>query len=197
METAPRPSQAEAVSTRRQALDRAATGGALAVAHFVAHHWLALANLFFAAVVLAAALAPLLLAAGLEAPARAIYVALKITCHQMPERSYFLFGEQMAFCQRNTAIFGAAFLAGLAFVPLRRRLRPLSWKLFFLFALPMAVDGFTQLFGWRESTWELRTVTGTLFAVGWVWFIYPWAEAHLLRMDAQLHAEMHALNREP
>lgn len=181
-------------SPRRQALDRAATRGALVVVHFVAHQWLALANLLSAGVVLAAVVAPVLLAFGLETPAAAIYSMLSLTCLQRPDRSYFLLGQQMGMDHRMTAIYAVTFLAGLAFLPLRRRLRPLPWKLFFLFALPMAVDGFTQLFGWRESTWELRTVTGALFSLGWVWLIYPWAEAHLLRMDHQVHAELQALN---
>jgi predicted MFS family arabinose efflux permease len=37
----------------------------------------------------------------------------------------------------------------------------------------MALDGFTQLFGWRESTWELRVVTGSLFALAVAWFVFP------------------------
>jgi len=38
--------------------------------------------------------------------------------------------------------------------------------------LPMAWDGTTQLFGWRESTWALRVITGTLFGGGTVWFSF-------------------------
>jgi len=37
----------------------------------------------------------------------------------------------------------------------------------------MAWDGTTQLFGWRESTWALRVITGTLFGGGTVWFALP------------------------
>lgn len=40
-----------------------------------------------------AILAPLLMAMGLEAPARAIYWAYSFQCHQLPQRSYFLFGQ--------------------------------------------------------------------------------------------------------
>jgi uncharacterized membrane protein len=39
--------------------------------------------------------------------------------------------------------------------------------------MPMAVDGFTQLFGLRESTWQLRTLTGGLFGLACVWFGFP------------------------
>jgi hypothetical protein len=37
----------------------------------------------------------------------------------------------------------------------------------------MAWDGITQMFGWRESTWELRLITGTLFGLGTTWFVLP------------------------
>lgn len=40
-----------------------------------------------------AILAPLLMAIGLEAPARAIYWGYSFQCHQLPQRSYFLFGQ--------------------------------------------------------------------------------------------------------
>jgi uncharacterized membrane protein len=37
----------------------------------------------------------------------------------------------------------------------------------------MAIDGLTQLVGWRESDLLLRTLTGFLFGLGGAWFIYP------------------------
>ena len=42
--------------------------------------------------------------------------------------------------------------------------------------LPMAIDGFTQLFGLRESDWVLRTITGVLFGLRLVWLAYPYVE---------------------
>ena len=30
-----------------------------------------------------------------------------------------------------------------------------------------------EWFGWRESTWELRLLTGTLFGLGNIWFVLP------------------------
>src|ERR1700682_2051648 len=41
----------------------------------------------------------------------------------------------------------------------------------------MAIDGFTQLFGWRESTWELRVVTGLLFGLASGWLVLPRLDA--------------------
>ncbi|HYK85090.1 MAG TPA: DUF2085 domain-containing protein, partial [Ktedonobacteraceae bacterium] len=39
--------------------------------------------------------------------------------------------------------------------------------------LPMAWDGVTQMFGWRESTMELRVLTGTIFGLANIWFVLP------------------------
>lgn len=136
-------------------------------------HWLFLANVAMAIFTALPFLAPVLLAHGWTTPAALIYAAYKVTCHQMPTRSYFLEGYQMAFCQRNTAIYGSILLAGLVYAWRRGRIRPLSLGLYLLLCLPMAIDGGTQLLGLRESTWLLRTITGSLFGTASVWLLYP------------------------
>jgi len=85
-------------------------------------------------------------------------------------------GWKVALCQRDVAIYAGVLLAGISFAFVRRRARPLPLKLFVLLVIPMAVDGLTQLVGWRESTWLLRTVTGALFGVAAVYLAYPYVE---------------------
>jgi uncharacterized membrane protein len=85
-------------------------------------------------------------------------------------------GHKVALCERDVAIYGAVLAAGLLFALMRPRLRPLSLRWFVLLALPMAIDGGTQLFGWRESNWWLRTLTGALFGAAAVWWAYPYID---------------------
>jgi hypothetical protein len=61
------------------------------------------------------------------------------------------------------------------------RIAGLSFRAYLLLILPMALDGFTQLFGWRESDALLRTITGCLFGAASVWLIYPRFDAILAR----------------
>lgn len=151
-------------------------------------HWLAVVNGSLAAYLGLAMSAPLLQAAGREGFARLIYTAFGFVCHQRLERSFHLDGEQMAFCQRDTAIFAAMLIGGLVFAAMRARLAPLSLRVLATLALPMAVDGLTQLVGLRESTWELRVLTGGLFGLGIVWLVLP----HLQRgFAADLFHEPH------
>ena len=49
-------------------------------------------------------------------------------------------------------------------------------KIFILLTIPMAIDGLTQLIGWRESNWWLRSVTGALFGAAAVFLVYPYVE---------------------
>ena len=65
------------------------------------------------------------------------------------------------------------FLGGLAFVLSKKRLRGIPWWVWLLCTLPMAYDGLTQLFGLRESTWELRLITGGLFGLSTILFVLP------------------------
>lgn len=104
-------------------------------------------------------------------------------------------GWKVALCQRDVAIYAGVLLAGISYAFVRQRARPLPFKVFVLLVLPMAVDGLTQLVGWRESTWLLRTVTGALFGVAAVYLAYPYVEdamqevleSELLRQAALRH----------
>lgn len=85
-------------------------------------------------------------------------------------------GWKVALCERDVAIYATVFLTGLLYGLVRDRLRPLPFKVYLLFLIPIGVDGLTQLVGWRESTWWLRTITGALFGFASVWFAYPYIE---------------------
>ena len=80
---------------------------------------------------------------------------------------------------RNLFIYSSMFLGGLVFVLSKKRLPGIPWWIWILMILPMAVDGTTQLVGWRESTWELRMITGSLFGLGSVWFALPLVHKYL------------------
>lgn len=217
-----------------------------------ARRWLLFANLLVGLYVGLPLLAPVLMQAGLTTPARGIYTIYSPFCHQMASRSFFLFGDQiayprelagssltpieaympsvpefagasvdpaqwetfllparefvgneqmgykMALCERDMGIYMAVFVTGLLFAVFRRRfnIRPMPFWLFLLVGLlPIALDGFSQLFSQffvglnleflaqliplRESTPFLRTITGVLFGFSLVWLIYP-------RLDEQM-----------
>lgn len=176
----------------------------------IARHWLALFNLAWGIYVGLPFLAPVLLHLGFTAPARFIYAVYSVLCHQLPDHSYFLFGDtlapslntleaggmaagadlltqrqffgnnqagfKVAICQRDVAIYGSVLFAGLLFGVVRRRMRILPLRWYLLFLIPIAVDGLTQLFGWRQSDWLLRTATGALFGIASVWLAYPYID---------------------
>ena len=159
-----------------------------------ADHWLLLVNAAAGALfALPVLIAPALEALGLHGPAQLIFWAYGSQCHQMPSRSFYLWGEQMALCHRMSAIYGSCFLFGMSYIMLRRRLGALPFWLLAAYSFPMAVDGFTQLFGWRESNWELRLLSGAFFALGTVWYIFPRVELVMRVFRHQLDAEIQQL----
>ena len=114
---------------------------------------------------LATLVPPLLHAAGHGVAADRVFAFFRLFCHQLPHRSLFLGGHPIAVCSRCFAL--AASLAVVALVAGRlwalgfRRVRA-PIVLVGVAALPMALDGFSQLFGFRESTNTLRVLTGVL-----------------------------------
>jgi uncharacterized membrane protein len=190
------------VSAQRAALSRSIVQFAQPMLHSMGRHWLFALNTATALLLGGAIAAPLLLMAGLPQLAEPIYELYHTICHQWAMRSFFLFGNQwfytapqltadgldphlfvgnaelgwkLAFCERDTAIFVGLLLFGGLYAARWRRynIRHLTYVGYALLAAPMAFDGFTQLFGLRESTWELRVATGLLFGLASAWFLYP------------------------
>ena len=95
-----------------------------------------------------------------------------------PYRAASLIGYQVAFCQRDTAIYGTIFLAGLLYGFLRRWMRPLPILAYLLIGIvPIGLDGGLQLFfPGLESNPVRRVITGALFGLATVWFAYPYIE---------------------
>lgn len=169
----------------------------------LARHWLLAFSLLWGLYVGMPWLAPLFMNLGWTGAAKVIYTIYSTQCHQLPERSFFLFGEKpmyslaevqvawqdtnnpavlrqfignvqmgwkVAWSDRMVSMYTSIFFVGLAFGPLRRRLRPLPIWGFILLALPMVLDGSTHMIsdlagignGFRDSNAWLAALTGNL-----------------------------------
>ena len=94
-------------------------------------------------------------------------------------------GYKVAVCERCVAIYAAIVLFGLIYGATKRRLPSLNWILWFLIGIvPIAIDGFYQLFSqfnfswlsflpYYESTPFMRVLTGGLFGFMTAWFAFP------------------------
>jgi len=88
-------------------LDRV-TAGVNRVANWMIHHWLAILNLLFLLYVGLPLSAPVLMEIGAQTPARVIYTVYRPACHQLPERSFFLFGDSAVYNRAELPANGVA-----------------------------------------------------------------------------------------
>jgi uncharacterized membrane protein len=70
-------------------------------------HWLVVFNLLVGVYVLLPILAPALMASGSPTLGRVIYAVYRPACHQLPERSFFLFGPQASYSLDELWALGA------------------------------------------------------------------------------------------
>lgn len=85
-----------------------------------------------------------------------------VPCHRKKSRSYVIAGKQFPLCARCTSI-----LLGYLFTPILLILNlNISLLVGILLSIPMVIDGYTQLKGWRKSNNFLRTITGLLSGFG-------------------------------
>jgi len=164
--------------------------------YHVARHWIWLLNVVGVIFVALPVLAPILMAEGHRTMANMIYRPFHLICHQLPRRSFHIMGYKMAYCERDFAIYTGLLILGLVYGASSRKIRPATLKELGLFCIPIAVDGFTQLFGWRESTWELRVITGSIFAVGVAWLAFPRLEYGFREIVTTVEERFERLARE-
>ena len=102
-------------------------------------------------------------------------------------------GWKFAFCERDTAIYGSIFLTGLLYGLIRRRLGgwQMRFRYYLIFLLPMGVDGILQLFGFYESNWLWRTITGVIFGLGSVLFAYSYLEEGFADVRRTVNSKLH------
>ena len=107
--------------------------------------------------------------------ANSIYGGFAVVCHQLPERSYFIFGHKLAVCSRCTGLY-AGFALTLLLYPLLRPLRSVDWPppvWLVLAAAPMAIDFGLTFVGIWENTHTSRLLTGVLLGSVSVLYVMP------------------------
>ena len=172
----PSPATGEGIASWRLAADAAVVGAAERVLLWPVVHWLGLLNALTALTLAGAFAPPFLRLLGLDAAAEAVHSAYLLLCPQRPDHSYFLFGHKLALEHRELAMFGAQLAGGLFYAVGRARFRALPLWAVAVLALPMVWDGFSQVFGWRDSDWLMRTLTGGLFNLALVFWFYPFVD---------------------
>jgi uncharacterized membrane protein len=98
-------------------------------------------------------------------PFNLVYSCGDRLCHQKADRSFFINGNQMAFCSRCTAIWmGLVFGLGLLLfykIPLDGKF----FALLFISFIPIGIDGVGQLINLWESTTLSRLFTGLFVGI--------------------------------
>ena len=115
------------------------------------------------------------LAASSSPLAAYVYQAFHPICHQLPERSFHLFGAKLAVCSRCASIY-FAFLFGILLYPCVRTLSNIQTphrNILVVALLPMLIDVGLDFVGVHASTFFTRTLGGTLFGIVVPFFVLP------------------------
>lgn len=112
-----------------------------------------------------------------------VYQAFHHICHQLPERSFHLFGEKLAVCARCATIY-FSFLIATTLFPFIVRTESFGQRsntpsatphrnILLLALLPMVIDVGLDFLGIHESTFATRIITGIIFGGVIPFFILP------------------------
>ncbi|HUR97184.1 MAG TPA: DUF2085 domain-containing protein [Pyrinomonadaceae bacterium] len=119
--------------------------------------------------------APLLLSNGHASASTPIYTFFSYICHQIPERSFSLWGHQLAVCSRCSGVY-LGLLGGMLIYPLWRtvdEIEPIPRFWLFLALVPITVDWSLTIFGFWENTHASRLITGLILGAACATFIVP------------------------
>jgi uncharacterized membrane protein len=96
----------------------------------------------------------------------------RIFCHGIPERCLYLWNVPMPICARCTAIYVGLLASIVVFQILPRMSERVARIVLYAAAVPMAIDGLTQLARLRVSTNNLRIETGLVLGIAFgVWVL--------------------------
>lgn len=93
------------------------------------------------------------------------YVFGDLLCHQKPERSFFINGNQMPFCSRCAAIWVGLAIGLAVMLVYTIELNERFMVLIILSLIPIGIDGTGQLLGFWESTNLSRVITGLIIGI--------------------------------
>ena len=120
-------------------------------------------------------IAPIAKANGVVAISSPLYHFFSYICHQLPERSFHIEGEQFGVCSRCFGVyFGLLF--GFVVYPLWRsidEIEPLPRIWLFLSLIPITIDWSLTIFGVWENTHLSRFITGLILGFACATFIVP------------------------
>jgi uncharacterized membrane protein len=94
----------------------------------------------------------------------------RVFCHGIPERCLYLWNVPMPICARCTAIYIGLIVSIALFLILPRMTERFARLVLCAAAIPMAIDGLTQLAKLRVSTNTLRIETGLVLGIAFgIW----------------------------
>jgi len=110
-------------------------------------------------------------------------------CHGIVSRCLVVFGAPMPICARCTAIYGGLLIGALLLRLVRAPRARTARLLLIAAALPMALDGVTQLLRLRESTNLLRVGTGAPFGIALaIWLLSALQVPSAPGVDTSVHS---------
>jgi uncharacterized membrane protein len=145
---------------------------ATTINRWVEAHWLAAFNTAWGIFITLPWLAPVFMRLGLTWPGRAIYFVYSFFCHQLPERSWFLFGPAVSYTQLQIAQAWGRSLPEISNELVRRQFigsMELGWKVAWSDRM-ISMYGSIFLFGLlyallRERGVRIRGMTWWLFVL--------------------------------
>lgn len=167
-------------------------------------HWFETFLIIYGLWVFLPYLAPIFMQFGWTGAGNAVYFIYSFFCHQLPERSFFWFGEKtmyslkeiqavwqytvnplilrqfvgnetmgwkIAWSDRMISFYTSIWFFAVIWYPLRRKVKSLSWWLFALLLLPIAIDGMSHMVsdfagigqGFRDTNAWLANLTNNNF----------------------------------
>lgn len=125
---------------------------------------------------LALIIAPAILGVlGLHHFGSPIFEFFSYTCHQIPDRSFQLDGNQFGVCSRCFGVYFGLF-AGVLVYPMWRKIddiEPLPRIWLFVSMVPIGIDWSLTIFGIWENTHVSRFVTGLILGAVCATYIMP------------------------